>query len=99
MQGTQLATSVLYELTRLILHPQRVHHARLAARHRRLDAPDFLAGLLEHASQRLYPVFHRRPLSSFCRRAGSQHLRSLAFVPADRYDAALGIKPTARTGG
>jgi hypothetical protein len=45
------------------------------------------------------PRFHRRPLSSFCRRAGSQQLRSLAFVLADRYDAALGIEPTARTGG
>lgn len=45
MQGTQLATSVLYEFTWLILHPQRTRHARLAARHRRLDAPDFDAGL------------------------------------------------------
>jgi len=50
MQGTQLATSVLYEFTRLILHPQPARHARLAARHRRLDAPDFDTGLLEHAS-------------------------------------------------
>lgn len=50
MQGTQLATSMLYEFTRLILHPQRACHARLAARRRRLDAPDFDAGLLEHAS-------------------------------------------------
>jgi hypothetical protein len=45
------------------------------------------------------PRFHRRPLSSFCRRVGSQQLRPLAFVLADRYDAALGIEPTARTGG
>jgi len=29
MQGTQLATSVLYEFTRLILHPRRACHARL----------------------------------------------------------------------